>query len=473
MEVIDLRASTKEIEDSYIGAGSRDSYIQSIRQLMIFLFDSSRKDVLFSSKTLAILRKADAEDKKRTDKAPGRAKKLETADGSVTAVAASSRNLARPNQEVGTIDDPMEIEDGVNATSPLASVQSSNKSKAKKNQSKSKPGKGEEKRTSLKAAVMSILSHLGEDGKEMPIKLKVLLYDDISNFMRTKKREVMIDKNLAHQWMSSKGNSRKKRVKVPQLKGEKKKATSQSAAVGEAASASTTTENVVASPSTNTGMEIATARTITDSDLAAASTITNNDLADDSTKVKVTLPLSASAYNAIHSAVTFLCRECKIEIPPDMKRSLAKYVKGRKRLTVRMKQSLALKISEGKRAMTCNVYNFIAKLLFNSSSREHIFAHLFLVLDWSLMKRSESVVDCKIDHIWIERDSIVFQFAKSKGHQEGEEHVGPWHVYANPLNPVICPFLSMAIFLFTYPDVLASNSDLFAGTSQYERCGVP
>ena len=48
---------------------------------------------------------------------------------------------------------------------------------------------------------------------------------------------------------------------------------------------------------------------------------------------------------------------------------------------------------------------------------------------------------------------IVFQFAKSKSLQDGEEHVGPWHVYSNPLHPDICPFLSMAKFLFTYPEI--------------------
>lgn len=31
------------------------------------------------------------------------------------------------------------------------------------------------------------------------------------------------------------------------------------------------------------------------------------------------------------------------------------------------------------------------------------------------MKRAENVVDAKIDHIWVEDDSVIFQFAKSKG----------------------------------------------------------
>ena len=48
------------------------------------------------------------------------------------------------------------------------------------------------------------------------------------------------------------------------------------------------------------------------------------------------------------------------------------------------------------------------------------------------MKKAENCVSCKVNHINFEDDCLVFRFAKSKGHQDGEEHVGPWHVYANP-----------------------------------------
>ena len=85
------------------------------------------------------------------------------------------------------------------------------------------------------------------------------------------------------------------------------------------------------------------------------------------------------------------------------------------------------------------------------------------------MKRAENCVDCKINHIHIRNDSLVFEFAKSKGHQNGEEHVGPWHVYANPEEPHLCLVLSLARYLFTYPQLLNENASLFQGKSQYNR----
>jgi hypothetical protein len=85
------------------------------------------------------------------------------------------------------------------------------------------------------------------------------------------------------------------------------------------------------------------------------------------------------------------------------------------------------------------------------------------------MKRAENCVNARINHIYFLHDALVFQFAKSKGHQKGENHVGPWHVYANPHKPWICPVLSLARYLLCYPDVLKGDVPLFEGNSQYNR----
>ena len=85
------------------------------------------------------------------------------------------------------------------------------------------------------------------------------------------------------------------------------------------------------------------------------------------------------------------------------------------------------------------------------------------------MKWAENRVDCKIMHIQVKSDSLVFEFAKSKGHQNGEEHVGPWHVYANPLEPHLCVVISLAQYLFAYPELFLNNTALFQDNAQYNR----
>ena len=68
-----------------------------------------------------------------------------------------------------------------------------------------------------------------------------------------------------------------------------------------------------------------------------------------------------------------------------------------------------------------------------------------------------------------QNDSLVFQFAKSKGRQNGEEHVGPWHVYANPDKPHLRVLLALSRYIFTYPQLIKEDASLFQGTSQYNR----
>jgi len=92
-----------------------------------------------------------------------------------------------------------------------------------------------------------------------------------------------------------------------------------------------------------------------------------------------------------------------------------KFMGGMKRTTQAAKQHLGLKIMEGKSAMPLEVYEKIAKKLFFSSEKEDVFCHLFLVLDWCLMKQAENCVGAKINHISFKDDALVFQFAKSKG----------------------------------------------------------
>ena len=99
-------------------------------------------------------------------------------------------------------------------------------------------------------------------------------------------------------------------------------------------------------------------------------------------KVKVAVRLSDSSYSAVQSAISFLFRQCGLERPIEIKDGLALYCKGSKRKGRQLKQSLGLVISEGKKPMSKEVYSLLAKKMFISEKKEHIFSHLFLLLDW-------------------------------------------------------------------------------------------
>ena len=99
-------------------------------------------------------------------------------------------------------------------------------------------------------------------------------------------------------------------------------------------------------------------------------------------KVRVAVRLSDSSYSAVQSAISFLYRQCGLERPTEIKDGLALYCKGSKRKGRQLKQSLGLVISEGKKPMSKEVYELLAKKMFSSKKKEHIFSHLFLLLDW-------------------------------------------------------------------------------------------
>ena len=142
--------------------------------------------------------------------------------------------------------------------------------------------------------------------------------------------------------------------------------------------------------------------------------------------VEVLISQSLSSYEAVRSAlIMYLYKRAGVVTNEDLKAKMAHFIVGCKRTIQTEKQELAQKISEGKEPMSVETFEYIAKDLFVSESAElAVFAHLFFLLDWNLMKRAENCEGCKIDHIYWSADSLVFEFAKSKGDQDGK-FIGP------------------------------------------------
>jgi len=185
-------------------------------------------------------------------------------------------------------------------------------------------------------------------------------------------------------------------------------------------------------------------------------------------KVRLEVYQSNSQFSAIRSAIAYVYTSSRVPMPDVMSNEMTIFINGMQRTISAAKEHLGLKITEGKDALSFDNYEFLAKQLFFSGEKKDVFNRLFLILDWNLMKRAENCVHAKINHIRFESDSLVFEFAKSKTQQTGDLH-GPWHLYANPDKPWICPQLAMAMYLFTFPDVLRGDVPLFEGTNQYAR----
>ena len=107
---------------------------------------------------------------------------------------------------------------------------------------------------------------------------------------------------------------------------------------------------------------------------------------------------------------------CRVPMPKLMQDNLKMLLSGKRRADLKEKEGLGLSITEGKRPLSQEAFELLAKTLFYREKKEHIFAHVFLVLDWTLMKQAENCVNCKINHISSQNICLVFEFAKSKSH---------------------------------------------------------
>ena len=124
---------------------------------------------------------------------------------------------------------------------------------------------------------------------------------------------------------------------------------------------------------------------------------------------------------------------------------------------------------DGKKPMSHELYQCLAKWFFELGTAEGLFAHCFLVLTWNLMCRSNNTTRICLSHITWTWNSLVIWFAQQKGDQMGLTEKFPRNLYANPLNPLVCPVFALAAYLSTFDAAVDPNSKLFPGPSQYKQ----
>jgi hypothetical protein len=160
------------------------------------------------------------------------------------------------------------------------------------------------------------------------------------------------------------------------------------------------------------------------------------------------------------SAINNYFRKYNFE-SPTCNSIVRQFMSGYKRTVATAKQTGEMKLTEGKRPFSFANFEMLCSRSLQESQETSVmrYAHLYLILCWNLMARSCSVSAIKYDHItWI-NDSLLITLPRHKGDQEGA-NCYPKHVFANPLNPVVCPILSLGIHLLStsYRDSSNLNS---------------
>ena len=103
-------------------------------------------------------------------------------------------------------------------------------------------------------------------------------------------------------------------------------------------------------------------------------------------------------------------------------------------------------------------YTLFRQLLQWSLDGSNIFLWVFTILQWNCMARSINIGVLGIHNFQIGNDSIKIRYDSSKSDQTGEK-VNDKNVYANPLDPVVCSHLALAVW-FALEDCHFENSEL-------------
>ena len=130
---------------------------------------------------------------------------------------------------------------------------------------------------------------------------------------------------------------------------------------------------------------------------------------------------------------------------------------------------------EGKAAMSVLLYTSLCEWLLKWGTSDGIFAYCYLILSWNLACRCNNTARIKFTDIdWSQSfDSFSILFSQTKTDQFGEEAKYPRHIYANPMNPLVCPVLGLAIYLSScFHARVRIDNYLFPGESQDARFAV-
>lgn len=127
---------------------------------------------------------------------------------------------------------------------------------------------------------------------------------------------------------------------------------------------------------------------------------------------------------------------------------------------------------ESKAAMSVQLLCALCGWFLDYQTVDGVFAHCFLLMTWNLACRVNNTSHIKMNDIaWREFDCLTITFAHSKTDQTGEESKYPRHIFANPVDPIVCPVLSLAFYMTAcFESVSATDSCLlFPGGQQESR----
>jgi hypothetical protein len=127
-------------------------------------------------------------------------------------------------------------------------------------------------------------------------------------------------------------------------------------------------------------------------------------------------------------------------------------------------------VKEGKDPMSVELYRKLCLWFLELGTDEGIWGYCFFVLTWNLMCRANSTTRVQWNHMfWMSADSLEIHFRHHKGDQLGTKKAYPRHIFANPLDCLVCPIFALSLYLTTFNTLPAADGRIFPGRNQFKR----
>ena len=165
---------------------------------------------------------------------------------------------------------------------------------------------------------------------------------------------------------------------------------------------------------------------------------------------------SFSHVRKFYDAILFGAREQGTVLSQEFHQEIELYLKSFKKETVKAKR-LGDTEEKDSDPMPLALYVSICTWFVLDSQ---IFSWCYMILMWNCMARSASIDPLGLHNFKLGADSILITYDDSKMDGTGER-THPKNCYANPINPNICLFLSLSIWLVLYPEQYDSTDSLF------------
>gem|GEM_PF-6093841 len=151
-----------------------------------------------------------------------------------------------------------------------------------------------------------------------------------------------------------------------------------------------------------------------------------------------------STLSGHRSGLFDLYRHYGFEMPSDLSNSLRKDFKGVKRTVAKgASETKDVKVSSGKDPLSFEGYKILGNFSLKQTGTEWIFFRTMLIICWNLICRANNGIKILYNHMEFFEDALKIYIIHQKNDQEGDRPRDGKHIYANPLNPDICPLLAL------------------------------